>query len=384
MHRLNEGFDFVEISYVVVTQKKNDYDTIEFNSYEKLSNGEIIIINDEPFVIKNTKYPKGQINEYSGNEFACRAEDSIVYGFVALNETITTGVNYLLGNTFGAYYFPDLNTLTCTIEGEIWNCNDLFKYLNEEKGYSVLFDYRITDDYVYTTVSIIHESNLSETEVVLKSSDFSYEIELDSTQLATAIYPKLDEAGAINAWSEINISPGTNLRYRDEEGKETGDTIRADFNKDKGSYFMYILDYDSNDFGDYGYNYFINTDQQNVLKFKAIDVSETHFINIYLKMQEEFIKLVESSIKVKLEINENIDELNVGTVVVAHLDEPYNLLSKGEDVKVISTEIIEKKIDVIDENEQKISYTTSDDGISLKALINGNLQSVRNIITARG
>lgn len=384
MHRLNEGFDFVEISSVVVTQKKNDYDTIEFTSDEKLSNGEIIIVGDEPFIISPSKYIKGQSNEYSGYEFAKRAEESIPMGIVALNETIEEDVNYLLGNTFGAYIFPDASTLTCTIEGEILNCNDLFKYLNEEKGYSITFDYEITDYYIYTTVSIIKEDKLDQTEVILKDSDFTYEIELDSSQLATAIYPNLSEAGAIEAWSELNVSPGTSMRYYDEQGQQTGDTIVAEFNKDNGSYFMYILDYDSNDFGDYGINNFMNADEQNILKFKSIDVSETNPINIFLKMQEEFIKLVESSIKVNLDINENIEELNVGTVLVAHLDEAYNLLSKGEDVKVISTEVIEKKIEFIDENEQKISYTTSDEGIKLKALVQGKLQSLKNIITARG
>lgn len=383
-HRLNEGFGFVKISSPVIIQKKDDYDTIEFTSDEKLSNGEIVVVGDEPFVIRNTTYIKNQSNEYSGEEFASRCNDSIVYGFVALNEPIHTGVNYLLGNTFGDYIFPDSETLNCTIEGEIWNCNDLFKYLNEEKGYTISFNYNITGDYVYTTVSIIKEDKLDQTEVILESKDFTYEIELDSNQLATAIYPNLQESGAVEAWSELNVSPGINMQYYDEQGALTGDIIVSEFNKDNGSYFMYILDYDSNDFGDYGSNNFMNADEQNILKFKAIDVNETNPINIYLKMQEEYIKLVESSIKVKLDINENINELHIGTILVAHLGESYNLLSKGEDVKVISTEIIEKKIEFIDENEQKISYTTSDDGIKLKALVQGKLQSLKNIITARG
>ncbi len=383
-HRLNEGFGFIEISSIIITQKKDDYDTIEFTSYEKLSNGEIVIVNNEPFIITIPIYKKDETNTYSGFEFAKRAEESIPMGILAQNETITDEVNYLLGNTFGAYNFPDADTLLCTIDGDIWNCNDLFKYLNEEKRYTISFDYDITDDYVYTTVNIIKEDKLSQTEVILKSKDFTYEIELDSSQVATAIYPNLSEAEAINGWNSLNVSPGTQMQYYDEQGKVTGDIITADFNKDENSYFMYILDYDSNDFGDYGVNYFINADEQNILKFKAIDVNETNPMNIYLKMQEEFVKLIESSIKVKIEINENIGELNVGTVLVAHLGESYNLLSKGDDVKVVSTEVIEKKIEVIDENESKISYTTSDDGVKIKALIQGKFQKLKNIITARG
>lgn len=383
-HRLNEGFGFAEISSIVITQKKDDYDLINFTSDEKLSNGEIVIVNNEPFIITNPTYKKDETNSYHGYEFAYRAKDSIPCGIVAQNEPIPDKINYLLGNTFGAYNFPDADTLTCTIKGEIWNCDDLFKYLNEEKGCTINFSYNITADYVYTNISIINENKLNQTEVVLKPSDFTYEIELDSSQLATAIYPNLDESGAIDAWLSLNVSPGTSMQYYDEQGKTTGEIIVSSFNKDEGSYFMYILDYDSNDFGDYGSNYFFNADEQNILKFKAINVNETNPMNIFLKMQEEFIKLAESSIKVKLEINDNIEELNIGTVLVAHLKESYNLLSQGDDVKVISTEIIEKKIEVIDENESKITYTTSDEGIQLKALINGKMQRLRNIIKARG
>lgn len=453
-HRLNTDFSIIEIITAEVTEKLDDYDSVEFSSNENLSNGEIVILNDIPFIITNTKYIKNNANEYQGYEFAYRANESIVMGINVKNSPIPTEINYLLGNTFGTYNFPDADTLLATVDAEIWNCNDLFKYLNEVKAYTIQFNYNITDNYVYTSVNIekqdenhiddiqslilsvdvnsdlladfpednlVNEINfrlnqagelevisdflnnaylqddelyidynqtvntLSFVERILSSTDYQYTIELDSSQLATAIYPSLSGGVAMQQWGTINISPGTVLHYVNEDGEQEGEAITAIFNKDNGSYFMYYLDYENNDFGDYGDNYFINVDAQNKLKFKELNVNEESPINVYLAMQEEYVKMFESAIKIDVEINNILEEMEIGTIVTMKFKEAYNLLSKGEDVKAVSTQILEKKYSIIDENNKgNIEYTTSDDGINIKALVKGQLQSLKNIMISRG
>ena len=379
-HRLNEDFDIIDINNVNVNKKKDEYDQISFKGKD-IVNGNIIVVDNIPYIVRDTILSDGG-NDYTGEEFLSRAKDSVPWMFAVKNKTAGSGINYLLSNTFSYYNFPDRDTVLLTIEGELYNCHDLFNYLRDELDYTINCTYQITNDYIFTTVNIVKETNLNNTEVILDSDEYICNITIDSNVLATALYPKLDTSDAVIGWGILSVEAGTQLRYWDEQGLETGDPIISQFTKDNGSYYIYYLDYDQNDFCDYGLNNHLNTSPTNILRYVEVDVDQTHPVNILLDLQKEFIKIMESSVKIDVQIYTKLD-LKIGDVLILDLDQPTNLLSVGEDVSRISVKIIGKDIMYIDENETNVSYTTSDSGTDLGLLLDGKLTSVKNLITKR-
>ncbi|MDR0911094.1 MAG: hypothetical protein LBM96_00655 [Methanobrevibacter sp.] len=368
-HRINTQLNNIEIFNVKITEVLNDFDSLTFTTKtNNLMNGNIVIVNNIPFIILKTKNKNNKLITYECKEYAYRCKDSQPILIKLNNNTDAGAVNRCLNNAFDIVSFSDINNLKFTITG-IYNANEILEYCRDNLNYNWRFNYTF-DENNQITVALRLTSNeeMNNIKEIYNHNDFQYTLTTESDNIASALYPDLNEVEMIDLWYSLEIPIGTRLFYKSNEDNnewvDIGEEIVSYIYKPANSFYIYNPNLDEYDFNNYGVNQKNYDNIANNLKFKKINVQQDNIINIFLDLQAEYLNLVDSQVKIDVTLL-NTKELNVGDNIQLNFKEPINILTIGADTGSISVKIITKEYELISNDKLKITYTTSNTGLTI-------------------